>query len=510
MSLINRDISYQKKIIIFLIIFILSRIIIYFNHISNSTLEFNSDYVIALNENFLEYFFYFHSLPLGNILLAKIYLIFSKFLELNTFFYLLNCFYSFFSFLIIMAILKDLFKKIDLCVYLLFLIYVLVITQYETWRLYHHDHINLFIFTYLIYFFYIFIFAKKKENIHFLVIFILFSFFYSGALSILIQTIIVCLLMSIINKKKINKITVLFSIVIFLFNILISFKNYKNIKVFSPTSTMNSVLLQRIHHSLGDEKFIKNLDTNNLPVHLQKCIENIYLNKKQNINHFENITLFKCFQNKDNTQYNYQKIITLFESLKIDKDIINQIKKDKNESDLKSWKFSGGYREYNERTGHVFQLETKNIFFSSLINYPYETLIGSIGSKGILLTFIQTAYWGGILPNYYESHGKIQNNIYIILNILMAIINIFFVLFFIYNFFNQIFFKKNYSILKENLFQFNLIIIILVFGFVTVTSILTCCENPRMTVMIFSLFMLNTLINFKNIINKKSIDILEK
>ena len=172
---------------------------------------------------------------------------------------------------------------------------------------------------------------------------------------------------------------------------------------------MNSVLLQRIHHSLGDEKFKQNLNKSDLSIHLQKCIENIYSIKSQNKNYYENITLFKCFQNKNNTHYDYQKIIILFENLKVNKEIINQIKKDKNEAILKSWKFSGGYQEYNERTGHIFQFETKKIFFNSLINYPFETLLGSIGSKGILLTFIQSASWGGILPNYYESNAKIQN-----------------------------------------------------------------------------------------------------
>lgn len=497
----NQDLLNLKKISIFLIIFFFSRVIIYYNHINHSTLDFNSDYLNALNDNFLEYFFYFHSLPIGNILIAKIYLIFSNILELKTFYYLLNCFYSLISFLIVMKILKGLFEKLDLHIYLLFLIYVLAIIQYETWRIYHHDHINILIFTYLIYFFYDLIFAIKKNSIHFIIIFILFSIFYSGALSILIQAIIIILFISIINKKKFNKIIIIFSILILSFNILILFKNYQNIKIFSPTSVMNSVLLQRIHHSLGYEKFKQNLNKSDLSIHLQKCIENIYSIKSQNKNYFENITLFKCFQNKNNTHYDYQKIIILFENLKVNKEIINQIKKDKNEAILKSWKFSGGYQEYNERTGHIFQFETKKIFFNSLINYPFEILLGSIGSKGILLTFIQSASWGGMLPNYYESNAKIQNILFNIINVLLAIINIFFVLFFIYNLIKQIFIKKNYSIFKNNIFQFNLIIIFFIFGFLTMNSIITCCENPRMTVMVSSLFMINTLINLKNISN---------
>ena len=158
----NQNLLNLKKISIFLIIFFFSRVIIYYNHINHSTLDFNSDYLNALNDNFLEYFFYFHSLPIGNILIAKIYIIFSNILELKTFYYLLNCFYSLISFLIVMKILKGIFEKLDLHIYLLLLIYVLAIIQYETWRISHHDHINILIFTYLIYFFYDLIFAKKK------------------------------------------------------------------------------------------------------------------------------------------------------------------------------------------------------------------------------------------------------------------------------------------------------------------------------------------------------------
>ena len=31
------------------------------------------------------------------------------------------------------------------------------------------------------------------------------------------------------------------------------------------------------------------------------------------------------------------------------------------EYSTKSWKFSGGYTEYNNRTGHIFQSQTKKI-----------------------------------------------------------------------------------------------------------------------------------------------------
>ena len=136
------------------------------------------------------------------------------------------------------------------------------------------------------------------------------------------------------------------------------------------------------------------------------------------------------------------------------------------------------------------------------MNYPYEMLIGTVGSKGFLLTFIQTGSWGGLLPNYYEKHLKIDNKFFRLLTISLAVINIIFFLYFILKSFYKIGFKKELKLLKNNFFQFNLIILIIIIGFIFINSNVTCCENPRMTVMIFYFFMMNSIINLSLIINK--------
>lgn len=129
-------------------------------------------------------------------------------------------------------------------------------------------------------------------------------------------------------------------------------------------------------------------------------------------------------------------------------------------------------------------------------------LVGNVGSKGFLLTFIQTGSWGGLLPNYYEKHLKIDNKFFRLLTISLAFINIIFFSYFILKSLYKISIKKELKFLKSNLFQFNLIILIFIIGFIFINSNVTCCENPRMTVMIFYLFMINTIINLSSIINK--------
>ena len=69
-------------------------------------------------------------------------------------------------------------------------------------------------------------------------------------------------------------------------------------------------------------------------------------------------------------------------------------------------------------------------------------LIGNLGSKVFLLTFIQTGYWGGLLPNYYEKHLKIDNKIFRLLTTSLALMNIIFILYFVLKSFYKISIKR--------------------------------------------------------------------
>jgi hypothetical protein len=494
--------SESKKLILFFLIFFISRLIVYFTFIEQTSINFSNQFRTALDDNFFEFFLFFHSLPLGNIIIAKIYLFFSELLNAETYYYILNCFYSLMSFLIIYNLYLKLFKKLDIFIFLILIFYLLAIIPYETWRLSHHDHINIFLFTYLTYFIYNFIFLNNKHNYHFIIIFILFTFFYSSGFLIFIETTIIILFFNLIKKNKLENWMKFFILTVLMINSLILIKNNHNIKNPSPTSVMNAVLLQKVHHALGDEKYRNNLKKSNLPKFLNKCLSDIYSNKTNSENYFEDITLFKCFYDKEKDHYDYAKIIDILKNFNVDDDIINQVREDEIERNKKPWKFTGGYIEYNDRTGHIFQSETKKIYLNSFINYPYEMLIGKIGSKGFLLTFIQTGSWGGLFPNYYEKHLKLDNKFFNLVNIIFALINIFFIFYFIFKSIYKIIIIKENSYIESNLFQFNLIILIYIITFLFVNSNVTCCENPRMTVMIFYLFMINSFINLRELIYK--------
>ena len=77
----NLYLNDNKKLILLFLIFFLSRIFVYFTFINQTSVIFDDNFLTALNDNFFEYFLFFHSLPIGNIIIAKIYLFFSEFLD---------------------------------------------------------------------------------------------------------------------------------------------------------------------------------------------------------------------------------------------------------------------------------------------------------------------------------------------------------------------------------------------------------------------------------------------
>ena len=128
-------------IIIFITRFITYRSLYKKNLIEKISLEY-------LDPNFIDLFLFNHALPVGYFILQKILIVFNFHnlgLEFN--FYALNIFYSIFFLYFLADILKNILK--NEYIYPLLFIISFVLIPYETWRPYHHDHVNFFIFAYL-------------------------------------------------------------------------------------------------------------------------------------------------------------------------------------------------------------------------------------------------------------------------------------------------------------------------------------------------------------------------
>ena len=127
-------------------------------------------------------------------------------------------------------------------------------------------------------------------------------------------------------------------------------------------------------------------------------------------------------------------------------------------------------------------------------------LIGNLGNKGVLLTSIQMLSHGGLLPNYYEQEFKYENKFLINLNNIIRVLIL--LIIFLTPF---ILLKKiNFKALNKN----DIFYLLLVFSLsliIILSSIITCCENPRMLVMQFFLLILICLMNFTYLFKKNNL-----
>ena len=238
-------------IYLFLLIFFTERLLI--NIFSGNNFLNNTQTFEYLNFNFFELFLFNHTIPNGHLLLEKVLSIFS--LNFNEVFYILNVLYSMLFCFFLNDILKKLSNKKNIRFYILILVSTCLLT-YETWRVNHHDHINLFIFSYLFWAIFNFILYNKNFN-HIIISLVLLNLFYTLAfvISLLIFFfLIIGNLLNILKTQKVHHIKI-FSVLILIF--IIFSKNYISSSNFAPTSMGGANLIQRTIHAIGENKYKK-------------------------------------------------------------------------------------------------------------------------------------------------------------------------------------------------------------------------------------------------------------
>jgi len=480
------------KVFLFLFFFSTTRLWIYFELSKYNLLTIESRNYI--NQDFFELFIFNHTIPNGHLILEKIISLFS--IEKEFLFYTLNIFYS----LMLCYFLNDLTKKIKIKknYRLLFLILVSVILiPYEIWRPDHHDHINIFLIAYLFWSTFYFICYKKKLN-HIILSLILLNFFYTLGFIYSLLIFVFLFFYNKLTKVKLGNNYFLKFISVFTIIFLIFLKNYLSISIFSPTSMGGANLIQRTVHAIGEEKYksLIELKKEKLPLWWISITQQI-LDKNKKIEmvdiRISNLAHGKLDKNLFLNFEKQKKII--LNSQKQDEDIYNYIKKDKNILMNKKWLYDYGYKQNLLST--KYQSLGKNIFVEACKLFPKEMIFGELGNKGIVLTTFQMISYGGLLPNYYESDSRYTNKFYYYLYIIFRFLIIFTLLLTPFVFLKRI---KFYSLTKKDLFYILLIISLL--SITVITSIITCCENPRMFVMQFYLISILCVMNldyfFKN------------
>ena len=469
---------------IFFFTFICTRIAVFIELKKNNFLNFKlNDFA---NHNFFELFIFNHTIPNGHLLLEKIISVIN--LHTFTFYYLINIIYTCLFCFFLNDILKQIkINKTHRVIFLL--ISSTILLPYESWRINHHDHINLFIISYL--FWSVFYFIQNGRNFNHLIFgLILLNFFYTLGFLYSFIFFIYLILMKKINYIDLDKFYFLKFFFLFLIISLIFFKNFLSSSIFSSTSMGGANLIQRTIHAIGENKFqnLIEIKKEKFPiwwVNINKEI--IEKNKKENLldNRISNLAFGLLEKNIFINFMEQQKIIKKTD--KLEEEIKTLIEKDNENFKDKSWLYKYGYQQNLVST--KYQSYGINVFIEACKLYPLEMLIGNIGNKGIFFTSLQMISYSGLLPNYYESKNRYLNLFSNHFNNIMRIVIILILLL------TPIVLVKNinyHNLKKVDIFY--LLILLSISLIIFMTSTITCCENPRMLVMHFiSIFLLSVM-----------------
>jgi len=488
MTTINKNILNTINLIF--IFHILSRILIYFFYLTERNIYFSQEFIEALNnKNFLQYFFFQHSIPIGNTIISKLALIFAGKDNLYFFYYFLNSMYSLTLIMCLSKIYKIIFKKYSYLFYLILIFTSISFLSYDSWRVNHYDHILIFLFSIFSLFLTKVFMSNYKIVFDYKYIILMVSLMLFSTLFIIIFIIFFTFIICFKKKFKINVRSLLNSslIIIFFFSLTL-IKNKVSINNYTPTSIKGWNFIQRPLYTLGYEKYLNlYLNKTNISELNKLCVNEIKKNHNNDL--FLSLVLHKCFFDFDKQTYDYDLLQKFLKKNGIiNKELNKAIELDKQDLENNNWKFSGGHEDVNLRTTVFFHKESSKLYFSSLVNYPYEMMVGTISTKqnqGIIFTFLNMFRWGSQLPHYYEPEHKDFNNDFIkILQIIFSVsILIGLFLGIIYSYYSIISFLSGKKTKKFELLIFLLLLICT--GYNLTTSFITCCENQRNAVMIF-------------------------
>ena len=503
------NLKIQNQLIIFSLIFLTSRIdnLIFFNKLN---LVIDPNYKLAINDFFLEYIQSQHVSPLGKLLFDKIVFFSSDLIgvKIQLLFYLFNIITTFFFFFFIIVYLNKSFKRKTITRLILYIFTIslsIFFDSYELWRPHYHDHLTFFLIALLSI---LLIYKDNFENyLSLYFIFALLILSYTLGITISVITISFILIFQYLNNKSIKIHINYFSLILLLF-FLLSLKNYYNVNIFSPSSNGGANLIQRTIHSIGNENYYNLINNElNLPNWFKVCNNNIFEKNQKlqlinNDNFQSKLAHGLCFlDGKNQINFtNYKKAISK-NSQNIE--FISKVEKDEFNLRNKKWLFSGVHDELTFISTVEYTSYGTEIFFQSLKRHPKQMIIGKIGNKGILLTFLKMVSYGGLFPDYYENfsypkRNKFANYFYNILILLVIIINLST---------PYIFYKKTKKALIKKKIDFKdltyFIFVSIALIQIVLTSTITCCENPRITVIYFPIIFMILLLNIEYILKKK-------
>ena len=488
----------------------------------------DTPYIQALNENFFEYFIFFHTKPIGVIIRDKISLllfndiIFGNFLILS----LLN--------IITVLLVYKIFRLIGLKKAISIFVCVLVSCNFSYWEYWrfplggHFDHLNPFLFTLFSYSLFCYLSNKTFGNSILIGIASSTLIMFHSVSFYIIPCILFFLFMCEDKTKKTVPIIMVYLIIPTLVILSLGIKNLNSANVFASSSLGGINGLQYISTMNSDPMrvFTKDIET---PKWWSFCYNNSTLiENAPNVGKifgmcFKGISDFEKI--KDSNKICDFKLLKTFLINNDNTNLLNKLLKDEKECSEKPWKYSGGVLESNFRISSEYGKIGQNLWIKTLLEYPLEFI-----DKFDLTTelFFKGPFW--FTSKLYEPQLRVYPDIFNIPSIILGwilkigsylslLIPILLLLRIIKSFLRlknpvieiNLFFSKYLENCKESL-NIPILLISLMFLINTIlTNIVTCCENQRMFVSIWILplivFFFITM-NFKYYLLKQKLNLL--
>jgi len=450
----------------------------------------NTYYLDALNNHFFEFMYFFHTKPLGILIYHKLSLL--MFGNLYTGAFILTSFLDCLTALLVFLSLQSL--NVNKYVSIIASINIAIVTlAWEYWRQsLHFDHPNIFMFTFFSWCLINFYNDHNKNNLLILIISCCLLGLFNSMGFIIIPFVLVLLLFLIKKTYKINFkiISLLFSPILLI--LILCFKNYFNVGVFAPSSVGGQNAMQ--FSSMWEKPLLDKLvKKSNLPKWWHLCYE-------QGSKVYPEIKILgslygTCYKKEED-----KSLLKDFLRNNNNQTILDKIKKDELDLLKKPWLFHGGIPESSSRLSAEYGKLSLKVWPIFLSTEPILFITQFRTSLKIFLSGMSFFY-----SNDYEPQ-HIPRNDYVRFAGKVSYIIAFFGIFIL--FISPI--SIVYSLIKKDKLNINTLVPIYLlsvvfWSFAILTIALTCCENSRMYVSIFSLpyilgvFSINHILSIFNI-----------
>jgi len=452
----------------------------------------------VLRDNFFDYIIFSHTQPILIYIFHKIIAEFSNIMPMHYkyFYFIFNSMISLFFINFIVKIYKQNLYSNNFLIFIIILL-IFAMSPYDVWRLNHHDHFNfalILLNTNLLY--NRIILNHSNEKFIYLSLFLLTNSYSLG----LVITIVTLFFLAILKFKKKQKFFLKY-LFIFLICIAPFLKNLFLHDTFSSSTMLGANLLQRTAHAIGSEKLkILINEEKNLPIWWKACFNDIYKSKssKNNNDSFQSsLAHGNCFKKNYNDKFSdFETFLKKIDKIQDNKNAIRELNKDIFNLKEKNWIYETEYYESSPNIARLYQSFGSEIFFSALLKYPNEMLLGKVGKKGIFLTVPLTLSNITLFPDYYEKEFLNWNVFSKICHNILKIIFFILILITPYIFYKSVKNYKNFFMLLDKQAYFYTYCLICITSLTLLTSTVTCCENPRIASLYLPFTVFIVLYNF--------------